>query len=122
MPIDAVFMKGGNLRRLCEATLADGSVAVVEPYAIYTSPKKRRTLLWYEVSKGGSEAGAGWKHPEAASVTAMKLLETPYTPRKDYNPFDTVKFPVVHYSVPTHDGRQRWLEGGRNPDKQTLRT
>ena len=116
---------GAGARQATTVAVEAAGIAVAKRYtAVVTAAELARSLALLDggPEAGGSEAGAGWKHPEAASVTAMKLLETPYTPRKDYNPFDTVKFPVVHYSVPTHDGRQRWLEGGRNPDKQTLRT
>ena len=50
MPIDVTFMKGGNLRRLCDITFVDGAAARIEPYAIYTSSKKRRHYLWFQVS------------------------------------------------------------------------
>ena len=117
MSFDATFMKGGNLHRLCDITLMDGTSARVEPYAIYTSSKKRRHYLWFEVS--GSDSG--WRYPEAASVASAALTEEPFTVRADYDPFDKAKFPVVHYSVPTRDGRQRWLDAAPGHDKGTIR-
>jgi hypothetical protein len=38
------------------------------------------------------------------------MLEQTFTPRSDYNPFDKTSMPMMHYSIPTHDGRQRWSD------------
>jgi len=117
---DATFMKGGNLHRLCEVTLEDGKTARVEPYAIFISPKKRRHYLWFQVSGSDPSETPGWKSPEASSVKGVKLAEGAFTTRQDYDPFDKAKFPVMHYSVPAPDGRQRWLDAGGKVDKQTV--
>src|SRR5262249_30557143 len=109
MSVEAVLMKCGNLRRTCEVTLAGGKVVVVEPYAIYTATTKRKHFLWFPVSKGGDEK-PGWRYPEAASVVSAKPREESFTPRRDYDPFDRERLPVVHYSIPMHDGRQRWAD------------
>src|SRR5690349_10755284 len=114
-------MKGGNLRRLCLMTLTSGETVTVEPYAIYTSSKKRRHYLWFQIPGPDPEEQGGWKHPEAVTIASAALAEDSFDVRRDYDPFDKEKFPMVHYSVPTHDGRQRWLDAGPSYDKQTLR-
>lgn len=119
MSIDTVFMKGGNLHRVCEATLADGSVLMVEPYAIYTSRDKRHHFLWFQLSSGPA-SDPGWKHPEVSSVASMKLGQESFETRRDYNPFDNETFPLVQYSIPTHDGRQRWLAARAPRDRSLL--
>jgi hypothetical protein len=119
MSVEAVFMKGGNLRRVCEVTLSDGKVLRVEPYAIYTATTKRRHFMWYLLISNDLEEEGGWRHPEAASVSAAKLTETMFDTRTDYDPFDRFKFPVMHYSIPTHDGRQRWMDA-QYKNKQDL--
>ena len=118
--VEAVFMKGGNLHKLCKITLTDGRDFTVEPYAIYTSGRKRRCYLWYQISSSDPGEERGWRSPEAASVATAKLLEDPFDTRRDYDPFDRVEMPVVHYSIPTHDGRQRWMDARKDFDKQTL--
>jgi len=120
MPVDATLMKAGNLRRLCDITLTDGATAKVEPYAIYTSSKKRRHYLWFQLSSSDPEEGSGWMNPEASSIASAIVTDEAFVIRQDYDPFDRSKFPVVHYSLPTHDGRQRWLDARRDFDKQTL--
>ena len=118
MAVEAVLIKGGNLRRMCEVTLADGKEVTVEPYAIYTAPTKRRHYLWFQVSDLADDSG--WRNPEARTVTAAKLTESSFNTRREYDPFDRDKFPVVHYAVPTHDGRQRWMDSRSGHDKQAL--
>ena len=120
MAIDATFMKAGNLHRLCEITFANGQTSKVEPYAIFTSPKKRRHYLWFQLSSSDPEETSGWKMPEAASVSSATLTEEPFTVRRDYDPFDKEKLLMVHFSIPTHDGRQRWLDAQPGRDKTTL--
>ncbi|MCC6365669.1 MAG: hypothetical protein IT165_19320 [Bryobacterales bacterium] len=121
MSIEAVLMKAGNLRRLCEATLDDGAVLTVEPYAIYTARTKRRHFLWFQVASSKPGENAGWRQPEAASVKSVKMCEESFRPRPEYDPFDREKLPVVHYAAPTHDGRQRWMDARSDGDKQTLK-
>ncbi|MBL8234161.1 MAG: hypothetical protein JNL98_37040 [Bryobacterales bacterium] len=120
MAAESVFMKGGNLRRLCEVTFRDGKTALVEPYAIYTAETKRRLYLWYQISSDPPEE-PGWSTPEAANITAVRLREETFAPRPQYDPFDRKKYPVMHYSIPTADGRQRWMDAKSSPsDKQDL--
>lgn len=121
MSVEAVFMKAGNLRRICELTLADGRAVRIEPYAIFTAPNRRRHFLWYQLT-GESEEDRGWRQVEASLARSAKLCEQSYEARRDYDPFDRQRFPVVHYTVPTHDGRQRWADARPDFDKQTLRT
>ncbi|MCZ2148347.1 MAG: hypothetical protein LC126_11280 [Bryobacterales bacterium] len=121
MSIEAVLMKAGNLRRLCEAALDDGAVLTVEPYAIFTAQTKRRHFLWFQVSSSKPAENAGWRQPEAASVKSVKIRGESFRPRPEYDPFDREKLPVVHYAAPTHDGRQRWMDARSDGDKQTLK-
>ncbi len=119
MSADAMFMKGGNLHRVCEVTLADGRNLIVEPYAIYTTRSKRRHFLWFQ---RGSRPGedSGWKHQEVSSVATVKLRDESFQTRLDYNPFDSEIFPVVQYAIPTHDGRQRWAAARPTRDRSVL--
>ncbi len=105
MSAETVFMKAGNLHRVCEITGTDGSVAQAEPYGIYTSPRNHACYLCYQISEP-----EGWQELEQRDVTRVKLLEATFKPRQDYDPFDKMRYPVMHYSIPTHDGRQRWGE------------
>lgn len=117
MPAESIFMKGGNLRRHCAVKFHDGRTAVVEPYLIYTAENKRRRYLWYQLSSEPAEE-AGWRNPEAAHVASAKLLDSTFTPRAGYDPFDRKRYPVMHYSIPTADGRQRWMDARPATDKQ----
>jgi hypothetical protein len=47
-------------------------------------------------------------------VASVKLRESLFTARPDYSPLDRDRYPVMHYSIPTHDGRQRWGEKSSN--------
>jgi hypothetical protein len=105
MSAETVFMKGGNLHRVCEVAGPDGSVSLVEPYGIYTSPRNRHNFLCYQISEP-----QGWKEIDSRSIASVKLKDAEFTPRRDYDPFDKNRYPVMHYSIPTLDGRQRWGE------------
>ena len=124
MSIDATFMKGGNQLRLCDIKLTDGKTARVEPYAIFVSSKKRRHYLWFQIAGSDPDEDPGWKSPLASSIASVTVAEEPFKVRRDYDPFDKRQFPLVHYSVPTHDGRQRWHDARSDgsADKQTIRT
>ncbi len=113
-------MKSGNLKKVCELTLNDGSIVTVEPYAIYISPKGRQQFLWFQLSSSVAGEHAGWKNPETSAVKAAKMLEQTFEIRKDYQPFDKSLYPLVNFSIPTHDGRQRWMDTKKDFDKQTL--
>jgi hypothetical protein len=107
MSAEAVFMRCGNLRKVCEVKDSAGNLLLVEPYAIFTSIKKRKHVHFYQLSGPGGE---GWKTPESRDLVAGRMLEDTFTPRSGYDPFDKQLFPVMHYSIPTHDGRQRWMD------------
>src|SRR4051794_35796963 len=98
------FMKAGDSLLLCELDQRDGNILTVEPYAIYTSPKKRRFFMFYQVSRAGAHGDNGWRHIEASNFRAAKTLDRPYTPRKDYDPFNKTDLVMMHYSIPTADG------------------
>ena len=117
MSEEAVFMDGGKQLKLCEIDLRDGNVVTVEPYAIYTSNKKRRNMMWYQVSRAGAQGENGWRHVDAATVKKVKILDRPYAIRKDYDPFDKMTLTMMHYSIPTIDGRQRAVDLAPSWDK-----
>ncbi len=117
MSEETSFMEGGNKHLLCEIDLRGGNVVTVEPYAIYTSTKKRRVYLWYQVSRAGAQGENGWRNVEASEVKAVKVLERPYTTRKDYNPMDKMTYVMMHYSIPAADGRTRPVDLAPSWDK-----
>lgn len=106
-------MKAGNLRRLCEVTFREGKTALVEPYAIYTAETKRRLYLWYQLASDPPEE-PGWKSPEAVQVVSARVRDETFSPRPQYDPFDSQKYPVMHFCIPTADGRQRWADASRS--------
>ncbi len=108
-------MKGGNLQRVCEMTGTDGSAVRVEPYAIYTSGKNKRYLYFYQLDEP-----AGWKNMETRLAASVILCEQQFTVRQDYNPLDKNVFPTMHFSIPTHDGRQRWVDLSAASKKSAL--
>ncbi|HLJ46360.1 MAG TPA: hypothetical protein VKU01_10150 [Bryobacteraceae bacterium] len=120
MSVQSVFMKSGNLKRVCELTLTDGSTVTVEPYAIFISPRGRQQFLWFQLSSSKPEDRGGWKSPETGTVKAAKMMDPSFTIRTDYQPFDKGLYPFVNFSIPTHDGRQRWMDTRKDLDKQTL--
>ena len=105
MSADILFMKAGNLHRVCEITRVDGSSLLAEPYAIFTSSRNRLEYLCFQVSEP-----QGWMELEARTVASVKLRDSGFTTRQDYSPLDLNRYPLMHYSIPTHDGRQRWGE------------
>ena len=107
MSEEKVFMEAGNKRMLCELDLRDGNFVTVEPYAIYTSAKKRRCLLYFQASRAGASGDQGWRQIETGQLRGAKLLNQPFTIRKDYNPFDKITYGMMHYSLPNHEGKQR---------------
>jgi hypothetical protein len=115
MSAETVFMKAGNLHRVCEITRTDGSSLLAEPYAIFTSPRNKQEYLCFQVSEP-----PGWRELEARTVTGVKLRESGFTARPDYSPLDRNLYPVMHYSIPTHDGRQRWGEKGSGSKSMSL--
>jgi hypothetical protein len=119
MSLEATFIKAGNLQRLCELSTPEGSRFVVEPYMIFTSGKKRRSYRYYERSSNVPDSEPGWRSTEARYISGIKLLDESFELRKDYDPFDKAEFPVVHHSIPTHDGRQRWMDA-RHVDTSTF--
>ena len=105
MAVEVAFMKAGNLARVCELTDAEENIWLIEPYAVYTSSRGRRSLWYYQL-----DAPEGWKDPEVRFVRRVKMLEEKFTVRADYDPFDKNRFPIMHFSIPGKDGRQRWAD------------
>lgn len=114
-------MRAGNLRTLCELKDTEGNVLTVEPYAIFANNKKRKSVLVYVIS-GSPETQPGWRVMEARFVASSKKLDQTFTPRAEYDPFNKGEYPVMQYSIPTHDNRQRWTDQGPGSDVSALRT
>jgi hypothetical protein len=110
MSEELAFMDAGNKSMLCELDMRDGNFLTVEPYAIFTSEKKRRCLLYYQVSRAGAQGDHGWRTAETSSVRGIKALSRPFTVRKEYNPFDKMTYVKMHYSLPNVDGKQRAVD------------
>jgi hypothetical protein len=117
MSEEAIFMEAGNKRMLCELDLRDGNFVTVEPYAIYTSAKKRRCMLYYLVSRAGAQGDRGWRDIETGQVRGAKMLAKPFEIRKDYKPNDKVTYTMMHYCLPDIDGKQRPVDAAAAWDK-----
>lgn len=104
---EQAFMEGAKKGMLVELDMRNNDFVVVEPYMIYTSNKKRRNYLYFQVSRAGAQSDQGWRPTETANIRGVKVLDRPFTPRKDYNPFDKINYVMSHFSIPTWDGRQR---------------
>lgn len=118
--VESVFMKAANLGRLCELTDSGGHGMVVEPYMIFTSPKGRRCLGCFLVSPEPEPGSPVWRTPELSEITGCVMREDKFQLRTSYDPLDKQAFPMVHFSLPTHDGRQRWADAGKPRDKTML--
>src|SRR6266850_5031372 len=99
MSEESVFMEGGNEHFLIEMEMRDANILTVEPYAIYSSPKKRRFVLVYQVSRAGAQGDNGWRYIEASNIRTVKKLNRPFTTRKDYDPFNKDILVMSHYSI-----------------------
>jgi len=75
---------------------------------VYFSATNKRLFHCYQL-QGYSKSGqpVGWKNPQVSSFTQAIVRDETFTPREKYNPFNYEMFPVVHFSIPTIDSRQR---------------
>ena len=64
-----------------------------------------------------SWSGAALAALEFAGVRGAKVLDRPFTARKDYNPFDKTTYVMAHYSIPTADGKERPVDLAPSWDK-----
>jgi len=108
MSVETIFIQAAEESRLCELVDRGGNSRIVEPYMVYTSATGKRLFHCYQV-EGYSKSGepTGWKNPQVNSFTQTTIRNGTFTPRPEYNPFNYNMFPVVHFSIPTVDGRQR---------------
>ena len=87
---------------------------------IFTSAKGRRCLGCFQISPAPEAGSSAWRTPEMAEIQSCNMLEQKFELRANYDPFDTVNIPTVHFSVPTKDGRQRWVDAGKPKDKTAI--
>jgi hypothetical protein len=108
MTLEQTVVQAAKGLRVCELTDLGGNTRIVEPCMVYTSTKGKRLFHCYQLS-GFSERGQsqGWKNPEVESFTAVEVLQDNFKPRPEYNPFNLKMFPVVHFAIPTVDGKHR---------------
>jgi hypothetical protein len=108
MSAESTFIEAGRNYNLCTLTDLEGNTRTVEPYMVYTSAREKKLFHCYQVA-GFSESGqaTGWKNPEIAAFLSAEALADTFAPRDEYNPFNYKMFPVVHFSIPTRNGRQR---------------
>lgn len=109
MLVEDTFVEAANDLKLCELTDTIGNKRLVEPYMVFTSNKRKRLFHCFQI-EGYSESGrhTWWKNMEIGLFTIAVIHDETFNPREGYNPFNFKKFPVVHFSIPTIDGRQRW--------------
>lgn len=108
MSVEQTFIKAGEKLTLCELIDQKGNRRLVEPYMVYTSSKKKRLFHCFQL-EGYSKSGVarGWKNPEIKSFCQATIQDEKFIQREEYNPFNTSMFPIVHFSIPTADGRKR---------------
>ena len=108
MSVEQEFIKAGESFALCELIDKKGNRRVVEPYMVYTSSTGKRLFHCYQI-EGYSKSGVseGWKNPEIRSFRQATIQDKTFVQRKEYNPFNESMFQLVHFSIPTADGRQR---------------
>ncbi|HEV2148578.1 MAG TPA: hypothetical protein VGR37_14335 [Longimicrobiaceae bacterium] len=106
--VEATFVAAGKALSLVWLTEPSGRYRIVEPYMVFVSTTGKRLMHCFQI--GGYSAGGilrGWKNMEAASFDGAQIVDQPFTPREDYNPFNEEMFADVAFAVPTADGRQR---------------
>lgn len=108
MSVEANFINAAKSLKLCELIDAMGNERLVEPYMVYTSAKGKRLFHCYQL-RGYSESGkeTEWKNPAIGSFVRAVIRTEVFVPRNEYNPFNYKMFSIVHFSIPTLDGRQR---------------
>jgi hypothetical protein len=100
--VESVFIEAAKSRKLCELVDAAGHARTVEPHMVYTSSTGKRLLHCYQVR--GHSAGQhhfGWKNLEVGTLKSAQVLTSGrgFRARADYNPFDSSKFPTVHFAI-----------------------
>jgi hypothetical protein len=108
MSAEDAFVAAARARCLCELTDAAGNIRLVEPYMVFTAGTGRRLFHCYQLRvylRPGRTRG--WRNPRVASIAEVTLVPQTFTPRASYNPFNERQFPVVHFALPTRDGRER---------------
>jgi hypothetical protein len=105
--VEAIFIEAAKSRRLCELVDAAGHARTVEPHMVFTSSKGKRLLHCYQ-ARGYSEGQHhfGWKNLEVGAFQSAQILDRKFAARADYNPFDSSKFPTVHFAISPRDERQ----------------
>jgi len=108
MSVETTFIQAAEGLHLCELTDRSGHTRMIEPYMVYSSATGKRLFHCYQLH-GYSKSGdpTGWKNPQVASFTRATKQDETFTPRPEYNPFNHDMFPVVHFSIPAVDGRER---------------
>lgn len=108
MSVEPTFIQAAKSMKLCELVDQNGNKRLVEPYMVYSSATGKRLFHCYQV-QGYSESGqsSGWKNPQVDSFLQASVVDETFTPRREYSPFNYKMFPIVHFSIPTVDGRQR---------------
>ena len=97
--------RGGRLVRLTEA---GSRTRLAEPYMVFRTSAGKTLLHMYQL-EGYSSHGKprDWKNAEPARFVAAEVVDTPYSPRPDYNPLNRTMFPRVLYAAPNANGKQR---------------
>ncbi len=106
--VEATFVAAGKALSLVWLTEPSGRYRIVEPYMVFVSGTGKRLFHGFQI--GGYSSGGilrGWKNMEPAAFDGAQIVDQPFTPRADYNPFNEEMFPDVAFAVPTSDGRQR---------------
>jgi hypothetical protein len=106
--VESTFIAAAKTLSLVWLTEPSGRYRIVEPYMVYCSIRGKHLLHLYQI--GGYSAGGvlrGWKNPEVSAFDGAQIVDQPFTPREEYNPFNEEMFPTVIFAVPTQDGRMR---------------
>jgi hypothetical protein len=114
--VESTFIAAAKTLSLVWLTEPSGRYRIVEPYMVYCSSREKHLLHLYQI--GGYSAGGvlrGWKNPEVSAFDGAQIVDQPFTPREEYNPFNEEMFPTVIFAVPTRDGRMRV------PDEESCR-
>ncbi len=106
--VEQTFIAAARARSLVWLTEPSGRYRIVEPYMVFVSSKGKRLFHFFQI--GGYSAGGilrGWKNPETSAFETAQIVNEPFTPHEDYNPFNEEMFPDVVFAMPTREGKVR---------------
>ena len=98
--LEQTFKEAADKRRLCELTDRTGNSRIVAPHGIFLTSGNIKQFCCFQYSGFSASGGLpNWRNIHIDNISRVKILQEPFTKRKDFNVDNKQVYPHWHFNI-----------------------